>query len=178
MSTPAAKLLVLVGEKFACIRIVGRANFTSSIDFRMLVNGLLQKGYRHFVLDLSECVLMDSTFLGVLAGFGLKMGGTPPGQGDEAIELSNPNARLTELLENLGVLHLFKVREGPLILPEDAETRIHTPANPTREEMTRACIEAHQTLMRINPENVSRFKEVTQFMAEDLKKLKAKAEQH
>ena len=176
MSTPAAKLLVLVGEKFACIRIVGRANFTSSIDFRMLVNGLLQKGYRRFVLDLSECVLMDSTFLGVLAGFGLKMGGTPPGQGEEAIELSNPSARLTELLENLGVLDLFKVREGPLTLPEDAETCLHTPANPTREEMTRACLEAHQTLIRINPENVSRFKEVTQFMAEDLKKLKAKAE--
>jgi len=30
-------------------------------------------------------------------------------------------------------------------------------------------------LMEANPENVGRFKEVTQFLAEDLKHLKAKA---
>ena len=35
-----------------------------------------------------------------------------------------------------------------------------------------ACLEAHQTLMQIDQKNVERFKEVTQFMAEDLKKLK------
>lgn len=171
MSVPAAKLLVLVGEKFACVRIVGRANFTSSIDFRTLISELQQKGYQYFVLDLSECVLMDSTFLGVLAGFGLKMNGQTPGAG--AIELSNPNPRISELLENLGVLHLFKITQGPLTVPQDAQTRDHQPCKPTREEVTSACLEAHRTLMEINPENVSRFKEVTQFMAEDLKKLKA-----
>jgi len=173
MSTPAAKLLVLVGEKFACVRIIGRANFTSSIDFRSLINELCQKGYHYFILDLSECVLMDSTFLGVLSGFGLKMNGTKPGQEHGAMELSNPNARVTELLENLGVLHLFRISQGPLTLPESAEVRACAPANPTREEVTSACLEAHRTLMQINPENVARFKEVTQFMAEDLKKLKS-----
>ncbi len=167
----AAKLLVLVGEKFACIKIIGRANFASSIDFKMLVNELRQKGYRYFVLDLAECMLMDSTFLGVLAGFGLKMNGASPGQGDGKIELSNPNARVAELLENLGVLHLFKLTEGPLTV-DCPETFTHAPINPDREELTRACKEAHDTLMQINPENVPKFKEVSQFMAEELKKLK------
>lgn len=64
MTTPAARLLVLVGEQFACIKIVGRATFTSSIDFKTLTSQLLQKGYRYFVLELSECQFMDSTFLG------------------------------------------------------------------------------------------------------------------
>jgi len=173
MSSPAAKLLVLVGEKFACVKIIGRANFSSSIDFRTLINELFQKGYRFFVLDLAECVLMDSTFLGVLAGFGLKMNGSSPGKGEGVIELANPNARVSELLENLGVLHLFRFADGPLSVPNGAEAHTHTPCTPTREEVTGACLEAHRTLMEINPENVSRFKEVTQFMAEDLKKLKA-----
>src|SRR5579859_8066848 len=112
MSTTVAKMSVLVGEKFACVKIVGRANFTSSIDFRTLVDELRQKGYTYFVLDLSECALMDSTFLGVLAGFGLKMLKSAPNAERSAIELLNPNARILELLESLGVLHLFTVAQG------------------------------------------------------------------
>src|SRR5438445_241537 len=117
MNTPSAKLLVLVGEKFACVKIAGRANFNSSIDFKTLINELRGKGYNYFVLDLSDCLLMDSTFLGVLAGFGLKMN-QPPGDGSgSGIELLNPNPRVSELLENLGVLHLFRLTQGPLDMP-------------------------------------------------------------
>jgi anti-sigma B factor antagonist len=174
MTTPSAKLLVLVGEKFACVKISGRANFTSSIDFKTLLSELQAKGYTYFVLDLTDCVLMDSTFLGVLAGFGLKAGTTADGTGESSIELYRPNARITDLLENLGVLHLFKLSSDELNLPGEAATHTPTPCNPSREEVTRACLEAHKTLMEINPGNVARFKDVTQFLAEDLKKLKAR----
>ncbi|HWH68055.1 MAG TPA: STAS domain-containing protein [Candidatus Sulfotelmatobacter sp.] len=173
MNTPSAKLLVLVGEQFACIKINGRANFSSSIDFKTLVHELRQKGYHYFVLDLSECMLMDSTFLGVLAGFGLKMGSPQGDSHNSGIELLNPNARITELLENLGVLHLFRMTQGPLRVPDQAQAHTHSPSNPTKEEVTRACLEAHQTLMEINPNNVSKFKEVTAFLAEDLKRLRS-----
>src|SRR5512140_1093669 len=104
MPTPPARLTVLVGEQFACIRIIGRANFTSSVDFRALVDELRQKGCNCFVLDLSECVLMDSTFLGVLAGLGLKLSSGNGGQARRGVELFNPSPRITELLETLGVV--------------------------------------------------------------------------
>ena len=175
MSTGSAKMSVLIGEQFACIRISGRANFSSSIDFRTLVNELRLRGFSYFVLDLSNCVLMDSTFLGVLAGFGLKVNPGHNGSKLLCIELLNTNARITELLENLGVLNLFKLTHGPLKLPEGTETLPHTAATPTREEVTRNCLDAHKTLMEINPDNVPKFKEVTQFLAEDLKKLKSEA---
>jgi len=172
MSVSLAKLSVLVGEEFACVKIVGRANFTSSIDFKTLVLELRQKGCKYFVLDLSECTLMDSTFLGVLAGLGLKLSAAQPEPRAPAVELLNPNARLTELLENLGVLHLFKLRNGSLDAPTQPEFCAAAP-DPSREEITRACLEAHQTLMTVNPNNVPKFKELTQFLAEDLKKLQA-----
>ncbi len=172
MSTPSAKLLVYVGEKFACIKIVGRANFSSSIDFRTLVNELQQKSYKYFVLDLSECMLMDSTFLGVLAGFGLKMNAAQSDSSAPAIELLNPNARIADLLESLGVVHLFKLAEGSVNLPESTEARPHEAVSASREEVTRACLEAHRTLMQINPDNIPKFKEVAQFLADDLKRLK------
>ena len=113
---------------------------------------------------------MDSTFLGVLAGFGLKMNQAAAAD-QRHFELLNPNARITELLENLGALHLFKVTTGTLQLPDDAEAHTPDSINPTREQIKRTSLEAHQTLMAVNPANVARFKDVTLFLAEDLKNL-------
>ncbi len=162
----------MAGEQSACIRIVGHANFNSSIDFKTLLHELRQRGCHWFVLDLSECVLMDSTFLGVLAGFGLKLSGGNGGQTQPGIELFNSNARITELLDTLGVLHLFKLTHGPLAPPPQTEPLTHTPSHPSKAELTCACLEAHQTLMDINPANVARFKEVTRFLSENLQKVK------
>ena len=173
MSTPSAKLLVSVGEKCACVKISGQANFSSSIDFKVLVNELLQRGCTYFALDLTECALMDSTFLGVLAGIGLKLNASQGSEAGGTMELFNPNERIAELLENLGVLHLFKVMHGEVTLPEKTEAQTRTPANPSREEVTQACLEAHETLMNVSPQNAARFKDVTQFLAENLKKPKA-----
>ena len=167
MGTSSASLLVLVGKDFACVKIAGRANFTSSPDFKTLLEELTQKGYRHFLIDLSACALMDSTFLGVLAGFGMKLNTG----GERGIELCGPNARVAELLENLGALHLFKVLEGALELPGEVKACTPELSNPTLEEITRTSLEAHQTLMQVNPENVARFKDVTQFLAEDLRNI-------
>jgi len=175
MSAPSAKLLVFVGKEFVCIKIAGRANLNSSIDFRTLVNELRRKGFLYYILELSGCVLMDSTFLGVLAGFGLKM----RGEGDQSpgtIELSNPNPRILDLIENLGVLHLFSVTQGPVLLAEGAPAQTIDPCQPSRIELASACKEAHDLLMQINPENVSKFKDVSQFLAEELKRLKGPAE--
>jgi hypothetical protein len=135
----------------------------------------LQRGYNYLILDLTDCTLMDSTFLGVLAGFGLKVNAPRPDGGSMGtMELFNPNPRIAELLENLGVLHLFKMTQGQIKVPEDCETKDRSAGDVSREEVTRTCLEAHQTLMKINPDNVSRFKDVAAFLAEDLKKLKAK----
>jgi anti-anti-sigma regulatory factor len=166
----SANLSVLVGKNFACIKICGRANFASSPDFKTLLSGLEQKGFCHYIIDLGECVLMDSTFLGVLSGFGMKMNqnGAPTNRG---VELHNASTRVSELLENLGAAHLFKATAGPLQLPADLKPCTPESTNPTHEEITRTSLEAHQTLMSMNPENVARFKDVAQFLAEDLKSL-------
>src|SRR5436853_7872668 len=102
MSTSANAMSVWAEDKIAWIRIEGRANFKSSVDFKALINGLIEKGYSHFILDLTECVLMDSTFLGVLAGLGMRFSNPRNGEKSATLELLNANARIADLLENLG----------------------------------------------------------------------------
>jgi anti-sigma B factor antagonist len=170
MTSPPAKLSVWVDDQLVCIKIVGRANFTSSVDFKALVSEFLQQGPRCFVLDLSECVLMDSTFLGVLAGFGVKLSGGNGQSARQGIELLNPSDRIIELLETLGVLHLFRVIEGNLAPPAQSPAEERPVTNPSKDEANLTCYQAHRTLMDINPANAARFKDVAQFLAERLKK--------
>jgi len=168
MTKTSPALCVAVVKHTAFIKVPGRANYASSIDLKTLVAELRKRGFSEFILDLRECMTMDSTFLGVLAGLVLR--NNQPEPEPPLIELLNPNDRVLDLIENLGVLSMFKVKN------EDVpSTLMFEPTNdhpaPTKEEVTRNCLEAHRTLMQVNPANVPKFKEVTQFMAEDLNKL-------
>lgn len=175
MSSPSAKMLVYVHDGLARIKIAGRANVGSSIDFKKLVNELISRGLARFVIDLSECLLMDSTFLGVLAGFGLRLAAPPNGAPREpSIELFNPNDRIAELLDNLGVSHLFKIRRGPAEPSRNGDVPTEAPVSePTREEIKRNCLEAHRVLMELDPANAIKFKDVAQFLADDLEKIRS-----
>ena len=161
--------MVAIFDQVVWIKISGRANFTSSLDLKNLVKELWQRGYRRFVLELCDCIIMDSTFLGVLAGIGLQFTEAQQRGTGCSVELANPNARISDILEDLGVAHLFKVIAATD--PAEKEFEPLSREKATRVEVARTCLEAHRILMNVNPENVSKFKDVAQFLAEDLKKL-------
>ena len=171
MNASPANLRVWVGDTFVCVKITGRAACTCSVDFRNLILGLREKGFRRFILYLTDCQLMDSTFLGVLAGFGLKA--AESAEDKPTVTLLNLNQRILDLLENLGVAHLFQLMQGTEPLSQKCRDARPTDGARSKLETARACLEAHETLMSINPANIPKFKDVTRFMAEDLKRLEA-----
>jgi len=172
MTTPVASISVFADEKFACIRIVGRANFTLGVEFKTLLDELQAHDCTAFVLELSECLLMDSTILGILTGFGLKQQQHHGESQPSVVELRNPNERVAELIENLGVMSLFRITHGPVCPPDKLKPFARSAASPSREETTRTCLEAHEKLVAANPENAAKFKDVTRFLAEDLQRMK------
>jgi anti-anti-sigma regulatory factor len=183
MTNNMPTLLVAVVDQAAIVKVNGRANFTTSVSFKRLVGELRQRGYNSFILDLTECITMDSTFLGVLAGTALKLSepACVPQNGahkhlpDCQLRLLNPNQRVADLLDNLGISDLFRtVHCQSQPKPEEFVAPAETPA-PSREELSKTCLEAHRLLMDLNPANVPKFKEVTQFLAEDLKHLRAES---
>jgi anti-sigma B factor antagonist len=172
MNVVPGKLKVLTGDDFACVRISGRANFTMGMDFQSLLAEVQKRNYHYVVMDLSECMLMDSTFLGILTGFGLKMAQTNGDSKPHVVELMNPNSRVSELIENMGVMRLFRLHEGVHKTPQCEEQQLSSSSPASQQQLTRSCLEAHQILMSLNAENAARFKDVAQFLAEELKKSK------
>ena len=171
MTVPSAELTVFRGKNFASVRVVGRANFACSPGFQGAVEELIADHPTRLVMDLEQCQLMDSTFLGVLAGGAVKFRqstGAPVN-----IELSNPNARVSGLIENLGVESLFTVSSGPLELPSDVRARRVTIQSPTKLQLKETSLAAHEQLMQISESNKEKFEELTRTLKEDLARLKA-----
>ena len=165
--TPAKLYVADLGER-AVVRITGRANCLSSVPFKRVINSLIERGRRVFTLDLSDCQLMDSTFLGVLVGLNRTLGQAGP---DGGFSLYKPTETVRVLLDNLGILELFSTAES-LGQAETAEP-VEVGEASDKIELTHTSLEAHLTLIDVNRGNEAKFKEVTRFLEEDLKRQEA-----
>lgn len=166
----AANISVWANEHVACVRVSGRANIAASVDFKCLIRELAAQKPRRFILDLSHCQLMDSTFLGVLAGMGQRFENGNPPENRCSLELYKPNERVIGLLDNLGLMDFFEVTEDNGLDDAHLQSVNHQPVKADPTEISQTCLEAHRKLMEINPANVPKFKDVTRFLEEDLKR--------
>jgi anti-anti-sigma factor len=172
----SSNLMVALAEREGTvfIRIAGRATCESSKNLKDLFAQLLQRGYHQFVLDLTNCLIMDSTILGLVAGLGVKLAYNTGTDQIRGVRLLNPNQRITDLLDNLGVTQFFNIISQPI-----THTSLYKPVPQsrlpaTREEIAQTSLDAHKLLMELNPDNVPKFKDVARFLAEDLERLQAR----
>jgi len=174
MSKKTADIRVARLDDTVCIKLEGQANFGSSETFKKVINESGSGGAKRFIIDLSGCVNMDSTFLGMLSGLGRNWSDkdTPPEE--RAIELLNPTERVADLIDNLGVSDLFRIVRGQDPDNIDYCETIEAGPGECKLELSKHCLEAHKILMELNPENVARFKDVTKYFEDEVKKASAK----
>ncbi len=173
MESTDTPLLVAQNDDVVCIKVRGRATVKTSVPFKTLMEERRAKGIIHFILSLDECLVMDSTFLGVLANqaFELVEDGDPKG----SIQLLNPNERLLGLLDNLGVLELFHVvNQEPHAESGSFEAVQDSLDSGSKTEMTETSLNAHRALIALNPANADKFKDVTRFLEDELNRQKDK----
>lgn len=154
---------MLVESPTAYLRVTGRAAVERARDFKSLVQRLNGQGIRKFCLDLTECRIMDSTFSGVLAALASELGPLPEGAGTRFV-LVNPNERVRDLLDNLGVLPLVTVLEGARsdVPAEGAEELAR--GSESRAETAECCLDAHRFLMALSPQNIPKFRDLTRVL--------------
>lgn len=166
MPLPGSKILVWVVPPTAFVRLEGRATVERARDFKVLVTRLDAEGIERFCVDLTDCKLMDSTFSGILAALATELG--PSTGGPARFVLVNPNARVHDLLDNLGILPLVSLVEGEnWVLPEGVATEVA--AGPSsKKETALCCLDAHRFLSAIKPENRDKFADVTQILEREV----------
>jgi len=171
MNAPAAELTVFRAPKFACVRVVGRANFACGPGFKRAVDELITERPTRLVLDLDQCQLMDSTFLGILTGGAERFHNETPRH--SCIELSNANTRVRGLIESLGVSNLFELTSGTLELPEILQAKRLPLLGSTKVELKETSLVAHESLSLVSELNRVKFADITRTLRDDLQSLRA-----
>ena len=132
---------------------------------------MMERGSRHFVVDLERCPIMDSTFLGTLTGAALNL--REIGSGEVAV--LNANTRNQQLLSSLGLDHILEVdREGTMYCSERKQVCAELgsceeglePCN--RHDQAEHVLQAHEALSQASEENAVRFRDVIEYLEKEL----------
>ena len=70
---PAPSILVGTADRVVWVRVEGKGSFLNSTGLKEFAKEMTNRGYREFVVDLHNCPLMDSTFMGTLTGVALRL---------------------------------------------------------------------------------------------------------
>jgi anti-sigma B factor antagonist len=170
-------------EREVVVAVTGRGTFQNSQSLRNFASEMIEGGHHDFIVDLAQCAGMDSTFLGVLAGIGLRLQHANHGG---RIHIINANARNADLLQTLGLDHLFHVASGweditshpPLPaekfrqLPDSDPESLSVPLDKTRTATV--MLEAHENLIQADKKNEPKFRDITRLLRQDLDRSKAR----
>jgi anti-anti-sigma regulatory factor len=143
------------------IRIEGRACFLNSACLRDFVTQMIKSGKTRFVIDFLRCTSMDSTFLGVLAGFALEMLKTKP---RGSLVLTRMGQRNLELVRNLGLHKLLTIDSSEVAAPGATTDTPLVCTDHSELENARMVLEAHENLVSADEGNRNKFQDVLVFM--------------
>ena len=177
-----SKILVARSANLGFVKVVGRGSFQNSGCLQSYYREMMKAGANRFVIDLDACTYLDSTFLGILLGLGLQL----KSAGRGLLHILNASPRNLELLKNLGLDRLFHIQgrgdsngdtyaKSPREAESDPQNGTQTAGlqevhcKPlTREEAAPTILKAHENLMEFDANNVPKFKDVVEFLREDL----------
>jgi anti-sigma B factor antagonist len=145
------------------VKVEGKGSFLNSGNFKEFARQMVERGYREFVVDLDKCAMLDSTFMGTMAGVALRL--KELGQGHLRVVHCGPRSH--ELLSGLGLDQLFSIQANGAAAPQcDMLQRDAAPEN--KEEQKKEMLDAHEALCEAAPENIPRFKDVLEYLKQDL----------
>jgi anti-anti-sigma regulatory factor len=147
------------------VRVEGKGNFLNSGSLKEFAQEMVNRGYREFVIDLEHCAMMDSTFMGTMAAVALRL--KELGQGH--LHVIHCGDRSRQLLTGLGLDQIFDIQANGSAAPECRMMKDERDgAGAEKKERAETMLKAHEALCEAAPENLSRFKDVLDYLKQDL----------
>jgi anti-sigma B factor antagonist len=162
--TTQPSILVGTADRTVWVRVEGKGSFLNSTGLKEFANEMINRGFREFVIDLRNCPVMDSTFMGTLAGIALKLRALGQGR----LRAINLNERNRDLLGNLGLDQLFTIESVAAEVEPVQEPLPAQPGEDNKVARAQTMIEAHEACVEANPENAAKFKDVLEYLKQDL----------
>lgn len=157
-------ILVGTANRTVWVRVEGKGSFLNSTGLKEFAKEMINRGFREFAVDLKNCPVMDSTFMGTLAGVALRL--RELGQG--SLRVINLNERNSDLLANLGLDQLFILdSNGDGKMPTEAQVPLAATA-PDKATQAQTMLEAHEACIEANEANAAKFKDVLEYLKQDL----------
>ncbi len=153
-------ILVGVEGTVVHVRVVCGGSFQNSTPLREFARQMMGRGYREFVVDLSQCPVMDSTFMGTLTGVALHLRKLGAG----SVRIVRANLRNVELLRNLGLHHILRLEGESPPAPAHTPTALEEAECMEAHEQAQAMLEAHEALVGAEPSNLTQFRDVLEFL--------------
>jgi len=154
------------------IRVEGRGSFKVSPPMKQFIHQVLEKhSADRIVIDMDDCTGMDSTFMGVVAGLACLIKSKPEFK-FKLINLSDKNKKLLVTLGVDRVVDYSMAADGTDERCEICGEGEKLEADFTNKlDTAKTTLEAHETLVDINPENYNKFKSVLEFLEDDVRSL-------
>jgi anti-sigma B factor antagonist len=149
------------------VKVEGKGSFLNSGNLKEFTREMVNRGYREFVVDLEKCAMMDSTFMGTMAGVALRLKELGHGH----LHVVHCGERSRNLLCGLGLDQIFSIHANGAAAPQcELLQREPTAESPKekKQENARQMLDAHQALCDAAPQNLSRFKDVLDYLKQDL----------
>ncbi|HMO51594.1 MAG TPA: STAS domain-containing protein [Kiritimatiellia bacterium] len=169
-SPPVDQAFVVLSDRHALIRVEGRGSFKISASLKQFGDAVVRKKVSLILVDMTRCIGMDSTFMGVLAGMASRL---KPIGGNVALVNCSPRTR--GLLATLGLDQLIEASEvgatpeAYASLLEGRAPREKLEAASCQDPDTvKTMLDAHQNLVDLVPENLPQFKDVLLFLREEM----------
>ncbi|MCA8959407.1 MAG: STAS domain-containing protein [Planctomycetes bacterium] len=138
------------GDEVVYGQVVGLGNMNNCSPFQAYVSRMHREGIRQFVLDFSQCLGLDSTFLGVLVNMSL-------GTGEPCrVVVLNASTTVRRTLNEVGIDRLLTVHESEAALPDIPLRRLE-PIEESDRDRAELMLNAHESLCRVDPSNLDRF---------------------
>jgi anti-sigma B factor antagonist len=175
MAVETDSLLVAMELPRAVVIVRGRGTFKAAPALKKFGLAAIEAGCTVLLLDMRDCVGMDSTFMGVIGGLAVKLRREKNGE----LATVNLSVKNRALLATLGLDRCVRTdgaeSEFAAFLGRMDATKLDSGAA-DRNVTTQTMLDAHHTLVDISSDNLAKFKDVIAYLQDEMQRSREKDE--